>query len=105
MHSFVIRATAAALVVLALDEGLKRFVRSQLASCPGPALGACQWLEVGGSVWLVRTGNAGSIFGFAPGWWLWLALAEVSTPSATRTFASIGCGLEKHDVQPVEPGD
>ena len=77
MQSFLIRAAGVAITVLTLDEVLKAFVRAQLAPCTGPVISTCERLQVGGLVWLVRTGNAGSALGFGQGLWVWLTLAGV----------------------------
>jgi signal peptidase II len=75
MQSFFIRSAGAAIAVLALDEVLKAFVRAQLAPCTAHIVSTCEQLQVGGPVWLVRTGNAGSALGLGQGLWLWVALA------------------------------
>src|SRR5437868_15106899 len=77
MSSFGVRATGLAVLVLILDELLKTVARAQLAPCLAQPVASCERLEIVGSLWVVRTGNSGSAFGFGPGWWVWLLLAVV----------------------------
>src|SRR5712692_10586708 len=77
MRFFFRWAAGIALLVVALDELLKVFVRVHLTPCAGTQLVTCDRLEVIGPVWLVRTGNAGSALGFGQGWWARLLLAVV----------------------------
>jgi signal peptidase II len=69
------RIVGAALVVLALDETLKTIARHVLTTCSVWDLPACDRLDLGGSVWLVHTGNFGSALGFGQGLWIWVLLA------------------------------
>jgi signal peptidase II len=71
---FLRRAAALALLVLALDELVKSWARARLAPCISQP-SACDRLEMVGPLWLVRTANAGSAYGFVQGWWGWIALA------------------------------
>src|SRR5262249_20125757 len=72
--AFVFRAASVALLVLVLDESLKTVARTRLSVC-SEHLATCDRLDLVGSLALVRTGNAGSAFGFGQGMWVWLLLA------------------------------
>jgi signal peptidase II len=82
---------------------LKAFVRARLARCDVSALANCQRLDLFGPLHLVRAENAGSAFGYAQGWTLWLALAAIGVllivVYAVRLrhagwLAAVGIGLQ-----------
>jgi signal peptidase II len=77
MPPFGVQVAGLAALLLALDELLKTFARTHLAPCSVQNLAGCERLQVVGPLSLVRTGNAGSAFGFGQGWWVWLLLALV----------------------------
>jgi signal peptidase II len=77
MPPFGVRVAGIAVLVLGLDELLKTVARTHLAPCSPKLVDSCERLELVGQLWLVRTGNAGSAFGFGQGWWVWLLLALV----------------------------
>jgi signal peptidase II len=77
MPPFGVQVAGLAVLVLVVDELLKTLARTHLAPCSAQLLPDCEHLEIVGPLWLVRTGNAGSAFGFRQGWWVWLALAVV----------------------------
>jgi len=62
-----------AALVLKCDECVKSFARFRLILCIG-SIADCDRVELIGPLWLVRTANAGSAFGFRQGWWIWVAL-------------------------------
>jgi len=67
-------AAGTALLVLALDQSLKTFVRTHLLPCSVPTVVVCDRAELG-SLWLLRASNAGSAMGLGQGWWVWVLLA------------------------------
>jgi signal peptidase II len=71
---FATRVAAVALVVVAVDEAVKTLARTHLSLCT-ERLPACDRLDLLGSLWLVRTGNAGSAFGLGQGLLVWVLLA------------------------------
>ena len=73
--TFIQRSGLIAGLVLVLDESVKTSARLRLAPCVGTPLSHCDRIELAGPLWLVRTANAGSAFGFRQGWWIWVALA------------------------------
>jgi len=77
IRTFVHRAAAVALVVLAVDELLKNAARVSLKLCTTPPVTNCDRLDLLGPLWLVHTANAGSVLGFTQGWWVWVLLAGV----------------------------
>jgi signal peptidase II len=74
---FLRRASGIAALAFIGDELLKMFVRARLAQCDVDVLAACERLDLVGPLHLVRAENAGSAFGYAQGWTLWLVLATV----------------------------
>jgi signal peptidase II len=71
------RAAPVAGLVLGLDQATKVLVREQLPLCTGRHVRGCEHLDLAGSVHLVRIENAGSAFGFAQGWLVWILVAAV----------------------------
>jgi signal peptidase II len=91
------------MLVLVVDQSVKSSARMLLAPCIGTPIADCDRRELLGSLWLVRTANAGSALGFRQGWWIWVALAACGVmliPLYGRWLhgaswaAAIGVGLQ-----------
>ncbi len=72
-----LKAAVVTALVLGADQAAKLFVRQHLALCAQPPLSQCARLRLGGAWGLVRTENAGSAFGYLPGWWVWVLVAAL----------------------------
>src|SRR5437870_3823976 len=99
----LLRAAAIALLVTAVDQALKAFVRQHLAVCHALLVRGCPRLELAGPLGLVRAENAGSAFGFYQGLGLWVlvgALALLLIPLYGRRLrpghlgAALAVGLQ-----------
>jgi signal peptidase II len=67
-----------AATVLALDQATKVWARSALKVCAEPRPSVCDHVQLAGSLELVRIRNAGSVYGFAQGLWLWPFVAALA---------------------------
>jgi signal peptidase II len=71
------RIVGLALVVFAIDEAIKSVARLTLAPCSSGPVAGCEHMQLVGPLSLVRTANAGSVYGFVQGWFGWVLLAAV----------------------------